>query len=192
MEIFRTDVRHIVLAIKSSEEKQKRCKEKLENAYRVVQNHTIPNELMKSYFTPHTKQILGELKETDEQNKSLRASLRAILMKISQQKFVNTEKTVENPIVNKERLSSENPSQISNIQRSHHADGQIHTISSKYESNTKVQEIRAHNLGNSIPTGPTTYDREITNRESLVNFKNFLTTLRKFTGYRIITRKGVG
>lgn len=47
--------------------------------YRTVQNHPIKN-----CFTSYTKQILVQLKETDEQNKNLRTSLREILTEISE------------------------------------------------------------------------------------------------------------
>lgn len=189
MDIFRTNIRHIVLAIKSSEERQRKCKEELTNVFRMVQKHPNSDASKKISFTLFTKQILSELKETDEKNKALRTNLREILIKICEQKFMNTEKTNEIPIVSKKRLTSKNPSQISNIQQSHHAERQIHVISSKYLSNNEIRKIKIRDWTSNI--SPTT-DTNLMDQKASVKLKKCLITFSTFTGRRIIIRLGVG
>lgn len=84
-----------VLKIKLSERNRK-CKEKFANVFRSMQNHRIANESVKSGFTSLTKHVLTELKEIDEQNKSLRTIHCEILVKFGKLKFVNPEKTDNN------------------------------------------------------------------------------------------------
>lgn len=189
MEIFRTDVRHLVLKIKSSEEKQKKCKEKLANIFRTMHYCTIANTSIKNDFSSDTKQILVQLKETDEQNKSLRTILREILVKIREQKFVNTEKI---PVVNNKRQSTRDLSLIPNIQRSHHPEGRILPISSKSELNINTREIRGHGAGNLVSTASTTSDVKLKVQEKSVNFENKLTkTFREFKCGNLISRLGI-
>lgn len=130
MEIFHKEVRHIVLTLKSSEEKQKKCKEKLTNVFRTIQNHRINNTKVNGYFSSYVKQILTELKETDEQNKSIRTCLRVTLIKINEQK-----KTYKNPIVDNVELPPESP--FLEIQRSLHA-GESHTEMQEIQADTKL------------------------------------------------------
>lgn len=134
---------------------------------RTIQIHTIAKSSV--------KQILRQLKETDEENKSIRTSLREILLKTRELKFVNGVKLDEIPVEDRERESSRDLSQISNIQRSNHVEGQIHTTPSKCESNISVRENRAYFLGDMASTLSTTSNAELTIREKSVNFKNILT-----------------
>lgn len=92
METFRSDIRHIVLKIKSYEESLKRCKENLANELRKIQNY--PISTLKS-FAPYTKQILCEIKIFDEENKSFREDLRILLTKI---KNLPNEKEENDPV----------------------------------------------------------------------------------------------
>lgn len=184
MEIFRENIRQIVLKQKSNEEKNKKDKEKFANVLR-LQIHTIAKTSV--------KQILRQLKETDEENKSIRTSLREILVKFHELKFVNKVKPEEIPVVDKLRESSRDLSQISNIQRSHHVGGQIHNIPSKCESNIRVREIRANNLGDLASTITTTSNAKLTIRKKSVNFENILIKkFRKLKGEILIIRLGNG
>lgn len=185
MDMFQSKIRHIVLKIKSSEEKQKNCKKILTNVYRTVQ---IYNASMKEYFASYTKIILNQLKETDEQNKLLRTNLRDILVKISE--IANTKRTDEIPIVNQGGLSPQNLLQRSDTQHLHRVEGQIHIISSEY--NTKIREIQAHNFDSMTSNISTTIDTKLTNQESLVNFKKYLISFEKFAEEKIINRVGIG
>lgn len=190
MEIFQTNVRHIVLRIKASEEKQKEFREKLANIYRTVQNHPIPNDSMRSDFTSFTKELLTHLKETDEQNKSLRATLREVLIKIREQKFVKTKKTAKILSVNEGGLSSENPFKIPYIQRSHQIERQINLISSVNGTNTQAQRVQIQNFGNLASTTTSTEQTKVfTSQRVSVNFENVLTMkFSKFADERTINR----
>lgn len=159
MEIFQARVRHIVLTLKSSEEKQKECKEKLTNTFRTLQqykNDPIANKIVKSYSGLYIKNILIQLREADERNKSTRKCLQEILIKIKQHKFENFTKADE---VFQREPSSENLFEVTNIHQSQHVELYIDTPT-----------IQA--------------DKELTkSQESLVKFKNFLiTTIENFIG----------
>lgn len=81
-------------------------------------------------------------------------------------KIENIVNTGEILIENKERQSSRDLSQISNIQRSYHDEEEIHPIPSKRESNTKSREIQAHNSDNLSSTISTKSDTNFTIQES--------------------------
>lgn len=195
MEIFQTDIRHMVLRIKTNEEKHKKCKEELANLYRTMQNNPTSNVSMKSDFNSFTKQVLIKLKETDEQNKTLRVTLREVLIKISEKKFLTPKKTDVIPSANMKGLSSENPFQIPDIQRSHHAGGHSHHISSEREINTQTQEVQAQDFGDSATATaqPQPQSTGFTRQRVLVNFKNVLNKkFSTFTEKGIIIRMSIG
>lgn len=140
MEIFRTEVRHIVLTLKSNEEKQKKCKEMLTSVFRTIQNDPIVNTITKGYSTSYIRQILSQLKETDEQNKSIRKCLRVTLIKISEQKKKN-----EIPILEDRKLPSGNP--FPNFQQVQHAE-ESHTEIRKIHGDTKLIQKSSVTLNN--------------------------------------------
>lgn len=74
MEIFRTDVRHVVLMLKLSNEKQQNHKNELEKLYRMIQKQG-------TIFAPYTNQLLKDLKEINESYKSLKKLLLETLIK---------------------------------------------------------------------------------------------------------------
>lgn len=167
MDMFRTDVRLIVLRIKLSEEKQKKCKKKLESVFRTMQNHSTTNTSEKnklSFFK--IKPVLAELKETDELNNFFKASLREILIKISELKLVDKKKTNEIPGVNEGELSSENPLRTPDIQQLHG----VRFISVEKRPNTRTPEIQTRKFGNLAAS-----DIKSTVQGEMVTFKNALT-----------------
>lgn len=64
--------------------KIKKCKEKLVNVFGTMHNC----QCIKSGFASLTKHVLTELKEINEQNKSVRTILREIFVKFGELKFL--------------------------------------------------------------------------------------------------------
>lgn len=87
---------------------------------------------------------------------------------------MNKVKPDEIPVVDGEKESSGDLSQLSNVQRSHHVELQIHTIPSNCESNIRMRENRAYYFGDLASTLPTTSNAELTFREKSVNFKKYI------------------
>lgn len=185
MEQIRTNIRHVVLALKLSEEKRSRFKEKLASIYRTMQNQPNFNVSTKGRFASYTKHCLEHLKEMNEQHKSFRANLRTILIKFSEQK-ADTDKKNGIPVFTEKNQSAKNSSLILNIQRTHY----IHLISSECNSNIERQTIRTHNFSNLTSTMATNNTGFM--EQKSVNSQNNLTMFRKFTGKRISIRVGIG
>lgn len=119
MEVFRAEIRHIVLMLKFSEEKQRKYKKQLLEVYRTVQKHSIPNPSEKNNSASYTNQYLKQLKEIYELNKSVRTLLRATLIEHHEQHFVNIKKANESSttlVVENENLTRE--SQIDVVKQS--------------------------------------------------------------------------
>lgn len=138
MAIFQSEVRQLILKIKTSEDWQKRCKEKLVNLLRTEQIHPISNGRMKSEFTSITKQFFVQLKDTNEINKSSRSILRNIL--ISEQ----------NLRVNKKTFLSGNQIQTLGFQSSHHDEKQMNDISFEGRTYIQTREVQTKKFENSV------------------------------------------
>lgn len=168
--IIRIEVRHIVLRLKLSEEEQKKRKTKLANVFRTIKNYTFSKATEKTDFASFTKQILTQLKKTDELNKSIRTILCELLVKISELKHVNTVRTDEIPVVNKKWQTLRNISQISNIQQSHHIWENIHPVPLKCVSNTEVREIHPHDSGNMVSTYDAIQEKKFKGENLIIRF----------------------
>lgn len=178
MNILRSKVRQIILQLKASEERQKRCKEKLVNFFRTQQKHPI-----KSERTSITKQLLVQIKDTDELNKSSKSILHKMLVKISEWNFENTNQI---PRVNKKQPPSGNSIPLN--EKQHSAEIRNHFISLKDEPDHQSEGNRIHDLA------PTNCNKNAENEDILVKLTNYfiLSMLRKFTGKITFTRMGIG
>lgn len=176
MEIFRTKVRHIVQAIKSIEERQKRCKENLVNELKAIQNNSI-STLKK--IALHTKQILCEIRTIDEQNNSFREQLFLLLTKIKKL-HMSAEKGRKDPISTQKIL-------ISDIEMQRSIKIQTRSISPECGREIGTLKARTDDLITS-----TAFEIKLTGSEPLVKFQNYLIIYIKFTGKLIAARVGIG
>lgn len=199
MNMFQSEVRQLILKIKTSEDWQKKCKEKLVNLLRTEQIHPISNVWMKSEFTSVTKQLLVQLKDTDELNKSSRSILRKILT------------SEQNLRMNRRALPLENQIQTLGFQSSHHDEKQINHISFGNRIRIQAREVQTQDFENSVQETPLAEPVEFIRQDisidliqinttrnpekwTLVKFTNhlILTIFRKFIGKKRTNKMGIG
>lgn len=120
MEMFQTDIRHIVLAIKSSEENRKK-----EDKY--LKKCTEQRKFIQPKTIIHIKRVLSEIKTVDEANKSLREDLLALLMKSRHMRGAVSIRKREWSYYNPENFDSEYIQQFKKSSK--------HPISSECKSN---------------------------------------------------------
>lgn len=141
MEVFRADIRNIVLTLKSSEEKQKKYKEELVELYRTVQKYSVP--------APYTKQLLKNLKEINDLYKSSKKLLLVTLIKNHEQNCMDIKRANESTttsVVEDEHLNHSRKSQIDVVKQSIREKCGLKQKSSKSQPNSLDNSIRTTSI----------------------------------------------
>lgn len=188
METFQAEMRHIVLTLKLSEEKQRNYKNELVNVYRTVQKHSNSNPFEKNNSTPCTKQLLKQLREIDELNKSVRTLLRVTLMEHRGKNFVKNANESTATLVAEDKHLTPDPFSIYSTRESQ-IDVVRQPTQEKYDVKPKSSKSQPNGLDSSILTTLTT-DVKLSSEGSQVNLKNDLISIefKLFTDARAITR----